>query len=61
MAHSQQFDRLCRVVALIIRRLLEADGGAPGETVCASEDAGEAPPRWADDAGHHPPHEEVVE
>ncbi len=55
MVNPQQFDRLCRIVALLIRRTLETD-----KAVCPPEDAG-APPRRVADAGQHTISEEVVE
>ncbi len=45
MTNPQQFDRVCRVVALLIRRLLETEGGresSPGAAARTPQDARES-------------------
>ena len=47
MANPQQFDRVCRVVALLIRRLLETESGqetSPGAATRTPQDARESTP-----------------
>jgi len=75
MANPQQFDRLCHIVALLVRRLLETDCGAdaPGRSAAASpdsssgkaayvpKDARESPPCQVGGISYHSSQEEVAE
>jgi hypothetical protein len=72
MANPQQFDRVCRVVALLIRRLLETEDGAaanressPGAAARTPQDARESascqvedPSQIEDTSPGSPPEEE---